>query len=283
MATKFEKNGKQFNFAIIETENELRQNQDVIDLLDKLAIQAFEDHNKKLEADGGKVINMPKKENLWRPNDNWIKSAFGTEENRKIFVIKDEDDKAVQVSIALFDDKNSRKKIGINENIGTFIYITSIITSNEYKGQGFLGQMFNKILTYAENPKRNYQKPIQFATSVTQTACETKLGIINDVINLDIYSAMWQDRLINNKLQVRFQDLDNPNNQYGKEIFDLKDFLIDKKIDKLKVSELVESKKDEASKQNQFVRGFYLIGDQPRTYIELKEFKKIKREQFNQK
>lgn len=110
MTTKFEKNGKQFNFAIIETENELRQNQDVIDLLDKLAIQAFEDHNKKLEADGGKVINMPKKENLWKPNDNWIKSAFGTEENRKIFVIKDEDDKAVQVSIALFNNENSRKK-----------------------------------------------------------------------------------------------------------------------------------------------------------------------------
>lgn len=176
------------------------------------------------------------------------------------------------------------KKIGINENIGTFVYITSIITSDEYKGQGFLGQMFNKILTYAENPKRNYPKPIQFATSITQTACETKLGIINDVINLDIYSAMWQDRLINNKLQVRFQDLDNPNNQYGKEIFDLEDFINEsKKIDKIKVSDIVESKKEEASKQNQFVRGFFLIGEQPKNYIDLKEFKKIKREQFNQK
>jgi hypothetical protein len=91
---------------------------------------------------------------------------------------------------------------------------------------------------------------------------------------------MWQDRLINNKLQLRFQDLDDANNQYGKEIFDLEDFLIDKKIDKAKVSELVESKKEEASKENQFVRGFYLIGDQPRTYIELKQFKQIKQQKF---
>lgn len=280
MTKTFTKNNETFSIIVIENKKDLKDNQDVIDLLDKLAIEAFEDHNKKLEAEGGKVINMPAKENLWKPSNEWISNAFKEGENRKIFAIKNSKNEAVQTVIALFDNKTNRERINIDNNVGTFIYLTSIVTSEKYKGQGFLGQMFNKILTYAENPKRNYQKPIQFATSITQTACETKLGTINDVINLDIYSAMWQDRLINNKLQVRFQDLDNANNQYGKEIFDLKDFLIDKKIDKLKVSELVESKKDEASKQNQFVRGFYLIGDQPRTYIELKEFKQIKQQQF---
>jgi len=280
MTNTFTKNNETFSIIVIENEKELRANQDVIDLFDKLALEAFQDHNKKLEAEGGRVINIPAKQNLWRPSNEWIANAFKEGENRKIFVIKNSKNEAVQSVIALFDNKTNRERINIDKDVGTFIYLTSIVTSEKYKGQGFLGQMFNKILTYAENPKRNYPKPIQFATSITQTACETKLGAINDVINLDIYSAMWQDRLINNKLQVRFQDLDNANNQYGKEIFDLKDFLIDKKIDKLKVSELVESKKDEASKQNQFVRGFYLIGDQPRTYIELKEFKQVKQQQF---
>jgi hypothetical protein len=184
----------------------------------------------------------------------------------------------VQVSIALFNDPKSIKNIGVEA--GTFVYITSIITADEYKGKGFLGQMFSKILTYTENPKRNYKPPFKYATSITQTSCLIDGEVINEVINLDTYANMWLDRLENNKIQIRFQDIDNASNQYGREVFDLKDFVNDNEIKRKEISDLIESKKEEAKNENRFVRGLYLIGEEPRNYIETKFFRKIKQDKF---
>ena len=88
MTKTFTKNNETFSIIVIENEEGLRANQDVINLLDKLAIEAFQDHNKKLEDEGGKIINMPEKKNLWKPSDEWISNAFKEGENRKIFAIK---------------------------------------------------------------------------------------------------------------------------------------------------------------------------------------------------
>ena len=147
MTKTFTKNNETFSIIVIENEKDLRANRDVINLLDKLAIEAFEDYNKKLEKEGGKIINMPEKKNLWKPSDEWISNAFKEGENRKIFAIKNSKNEAVQSVVALFDNKTNRERIKIDNNVGTFIYLTSIVTSKKYKGQGFLGQMFNKILT----------------------------------------------------------------------------------------------------------------------------------------
>lgn len=281
MKKLFTKNNENFYFKVIETEKEFRDNPKTIELLDKLAIEAFIDKNKRLQQENGKIINMPKKEELWSPNENWIKNSFGTSENRKIFVIENENGDPVQVSIALFNDPKSIKNIGIEA--GTFVYITSIVTAEEYKGKGFLGQMFNKILSYTENPKRNYKPPFKYVTSITQTSCLIDGEVINEVINLDTYANMWLDRLENNKIQIRFQDIDNASNQYGREIFDLKDFLDNNKIKRREISDLIDSKKEEAKSENRFVRGLYLIGDEPRNYIETKSFKKVKEDKFLQK
>jgi hypothetical protein len=143
--------------------------------------------------------------------------------------------------------------------------------------------MFNKILTYTENPKRNYELPFKYATSITQTPCLIDGEVINEVINLDVYANLWLDRLENNKIQIRFQDIDNASNQYGREIFDLKDFLNVNEIKKKEISDLIDSKKEEAKSENRFVRGLYLIGKEPRNYIETKAFKKIKQDKFLQK
>jgi hypothetical protein len=281
MKKLFTKNNENFYFKVIETEKEFRQNFKTIELLDKLAIEAFIDRDKKLQKENGKIINMPKKEELWSPNENWIKNSFGTDENRKIFVIENENGDPVQVSIALFNDPKSIKNIEVEA--GTFVYITSIVTAEEYKGKGFLGQMFNKILTYTENPKRNYEPPFKYATSITQTPCLIDGEIINEVINLDTYANMWLDRLENNKIQIRFQDIDNASNQYGREIFDLKDFFNGNEIKRKEISDLIDSKKEEAKSENRFVRGLYLIAEEPRNYIETKAFKKIKQDKFLQK
>ena len=58
--------------------------EDIAEVAKKIA--EIRSEAKKLQKENGKIINIPKKENLWSPNENWIKNSFETSENRKIFV-----------------------------------------------------------------------------------------------------------------------------------------------------------------------------------------------------
>lgn len=94
-------------------------------------------------------------------------------------------------------------------------------------------------------------------------------------MNLPRYATMWQNRFEENKLQLRYQSLESAKMQEGRERVAIEPFLDGKNLDEKKVSDLVESRAEEASSEGKFVRGLFLEGRQTKSYAEAVNFKRI--------
>jgi len=204
----FNSRGEQYFLRIITTEATFRENPKVAEMLNRLATESEIDLAKEIAPRGERLKKMHKPEELWRATDSWISTAFGTPQNRTVFVIEDSKRNPISTSIMLIDSAEDRKKMRVSPGVGTFVYVTHAVTSEEWKGKGLFSLTLNKAISMLSNPKRNLPLPIDYSISVSAaTALKADGSEINYVMNLPRYARMWSNRFEQNKLQVRLQSV----------------------------------------------------------------------------
>jgi hypothetical protein len=264
-----------FYLKRITTEKEMRENPQAIELLNRLATESEIDLQKRLSPRGFSLRTLHKPSELWQVSEGWLKSSFETEANRTVFVVEDEKGKVAHCTILTINDPEVRKKNRVSDSVGTYIYITHAVTQEEYKGCGLFSKVFDKINTMFLNPKRDLPLPIHYTISVSN-APVVRLSDEEEfdfVMNLPTYAGMWQKRLFDNQVQVRFQDLET-GVQEGRERLPLSNFLISKNFDEIKMSDFVKEKRPEAKVEGKFVRGMFLEGRETKTYAQRVEYRK---------
>ena len=201
------KKGIKFYLRIITKESTFRKYPQVTELLNKLATDSEMDLNKNLmEHRGEKLITVHRPDELWQVSEEWLKSSFETSQNRTVFVVEDEEGNALSTSIMMIDSEIDRKKMRVPDDIGTFVYLGQAVTREDFKGFGLLSATINKTMTMLKNPKREEDviEPVAYSISVSVAKSVKIEGdnkeVFNHVMNLPLYTGMWQRRFEKNNL-----------------------------------------------------------------------------------
>lgn len=261
-------NNKDYQLKVINTEEGLRNNPQAIELLNRLATESEIDLAKKLHGKGIVLKHLHKPNELWQVNDEWLSNSFSNEANRTVFVVEDEG-RPIHATIITINDPSARNKNKVSDEVGTYIYVTHAVTEEEFKGKGVFSAVFNKINTMYLNPKRETAQPIHYSISVSNAEAVrlSDQEELNFIMNLPTYTGMWQKRLTDNQIQIRFQDKVT-NEQEGRERLPVKDYLNNGSLDESKIDLLIKEKKPEAEREGKFVRGMFEEGREARTYAQ---------------
>lgn len=143
----FERNGEQFYLKIVNTEETMREQVQLIDLLNRLATESEIDLDKNLRGRGEHLKTLHKPSQLWQISDEWLATSFGNESNRNVFIIENEEGRPVSTTIALINCPHYRETMKVAEDVGTFVYITHVITEEQFKGSGLFSLTLNKMMT----------------------------------------------------------------------------------------------------------------------------------------
>ena len=273
----FQKNGQQFFLKIVNKEKTMREQIELIEMLNKLATESEIDLDKNLRMRGEHLKTLHKTSELWQVSEEWLSTSFENESNRNVFIIEDEEGRPISATIASINCPRYREAMKVSEDVGTFVYITHVITRGDFKSCGCFSLTLNKIMTMLSNPKRELPAPIYYSISVSAAKAERESDgeEITYIMNLPRYAKMWQNRFENNQLQPRFQSLESAKVQEGRERVHLENFLDkEKKNDEKKVSDFVESHNEEATREGKWVRGLFLEGRQNKSYAEAVQFKR---------
>lgn len=273
----FQKNGEQFYLKIVNTEQTMREQVELISMLNRLATESEIDLDKSLRTRGEHLKTLHEPHQLWQISEEWLSTSFENESNRNVFIIENEAGKPISATIALINCPHYRETMRVAEDVGTFVYITHVITDENFKGHGLFSLTLNKMMTMLSNPKRDLPTPIDYSISVSaaEAVRESDGEEITYIMNLPRYARMWQNRFEDNKLQLRYQSFESPKLQEGRERLLVDPFLDDKNnLDESKVSDLVQSHKQDANSQGKWVRGLFLEGRQTKTYEEAVKFKR---------
>ena len=171
------------------------------------------------------------------------------------------------------NDPQQRIDLQVPEEVGTFVYVDRLSTSERYQGQSVFSSGFDKVLTMLSNPKRELPGPFSYSVSMTSVAAIRADGSeVNYVMNLPRYSQMWQERFTENQLQNRWHyfDVDSQYYQVGRARAPLQDFLAQGKINESAVDALIKDQEIEAKSEGKDVRGVYLEGTTSPDYLEIK-------------
>lgn len=273
----FQKNGQQFYLKIVNKESTMREQVELIEMLNRLATESEIDLDKNLRMRGEHLKTLHKPNELWQVSDEWLSTSFENESNRNVFILEDEEGHPISATIALINCPHYRETMKVSDEVGTFVYITHVITREDFKSNGLFSLTLNKMMTMLSNPKRELPTPIDYSISVSAAKAERDSDgeEMTYIMNLPRYARMWQNRFENNQLQLRFQSLESAKLQEGRDRLHIENFLDgDEFLDEKKVSDLVESRAEEAAKEGKWVRGLFLEGRQTKSHAEAVEFKR---------
>lgn len=273
----FEKDGEQFYLKIVNTEQTMREQVELISMLNRLATESEIDLDKQLRTRGEHLKTLHEPHQLWQISEEWLATSFENESNRNVFIIESEAGKPISATIALINCPHYREAMRVAEDVGTFVYITHVITDENFKGNGLFSLTLNKMMTMLSNPKRNLPTPIDYSISVSaaEAVRESDSEEITYIMNLPRYARMWQNRFEDNKLQLRYQSFESSKLQEGRERLPVDPFLDDKNnLDEKAVSDLVKSRAPEANSEGKWVRGLFLEGRQTKSHEEAVNFKR---------
>lgn len=273
----FQKDGKKFNLRIINKESTMRDNPRVIEMLNRLATESEIDLDKNLRQKGEHLKILHEPHQLWQISDEWLANSFENESNRQVLVVENEIGEPVSCTIALINCPHYRKVNRVPEEVGTYVYVTHVISREDHKNYGMFSRTLDKLMTMLSNPKRDLPTPIEYSISVSAAeAIKEDTGEeMTYIMNLPRYTRMFQNRFEDNKLQVRFQSLESAKLQEGRDRLPVEPFLNEAgDLDEKKVSNLVEERKPEAASEGKWVRGLFLEGRQTKNHAEAVEFRR---------
>jgi hypothetical protein len=253
-----------FTIRTLDTCEEMLANPQALNALNRLMFECEQDSNKRFH-----LKNLHTKEELGNVinfNEDWAKKTF--DGKQIVFLVESEGNLACTILLRI-NDEAKRNALKVPESVGTFVYVSDVITEENYKGKGVFSCTFDKIITSIANQKRAFVEPIVYSISMTAAEVLKDNKTLTYPMNLEIYSKIWEKRFFDNKIQVRLQSNDGV--QEGAERF--------KTTDLKKVSEILDSYKEKALSQEKFVRGVYLEGQAPSYEI----CKQLKNDFMNQR
>jgi hypothetical protein len=273
--------GSDLFFLRIITEKEtLLSNPKIIDLLNRLMFESEQDLKKNIARKGEKLKEEHKQNEMWQVSDAWLDDNFVKQDNRMMFVVENKKQEPLSVAITWIDDKEIRQLLQVPESVGTFFYVPFTITEEAYKNTGIASLMFDKVITMLQREDRKTPQPIVFNTSVNIAKSIKENGEeFAHVMNLPRYFTMWSQRFTNNQIQVKHRDL-KTFIQEGKDLIDFKDISNqDGTYNAEKVNNIIENEKPNL-KDGWENRGFFVRGEENRTYAESKEVRKQRATKF---
>ena len=118
----------------------------------------------------------------------------------------------------MINDPETKQNLGIKEE--NFLIFIKALTQREQRNTGLLTKLAFKTLEIVN--KQNEGALVIGCVALKNTVLENGEQR-NYAMNLPRYASMFEKSLVDTKLQVRYADKDNK--QFGKDRFDLKEFL----------------------------------------------------------
>lgn len=222
----------------INTPEQLRNRPDIIDMLNRLAIESEEALDSNLRRVGSRLKSRLTQEQTWQVTETFIDSL---EDGKTTILVAEENGRAVALLGFIKNKEDIADRLGIENN---YIMFFKALTEREYRGTG----IFKELLTHA---MQGLENPLVIGCVSNKKAITDEGVEFDHVMNLDMYGSMMSKLFPDPKLQVRSQ---SPlGRQYGHEKFDLKQFIEGRSVNQDAVQRII-NERDDGKKQI----GFYI-------------------------
>ncbi len=200
--------------------------------------------------------------------------TFDREDNQTAFIVENKVGEPAVGMLIFINDPVQRRDLKVADEVGTFVYVSDIMTADKYRGKGIFSTAFDKILTMMSNEKRGFKHPFEYSISMTRATSVKDSGESETeyVMNLPRYAEMWKHRFPENELQNRWQYRDSQSGEnkiIGLNRMPLEEYLRGGKINEAEIDRLMKHQMVEAEKEGKEVRGLYLAGHSRESHAEV--------------
>tara|TARA_R110000868_G_C10906702_1_gene764677 strand:+ start:1106 stop:1945 length:840 start_codon:yes stop_codon:yes gene_type:complete len=240
-------------YNVISSEKSFRARKDIAQMLDRLSLESEEDLTSILQARSEKLEKPLSSEQSWKVSEKWVKSFDAT--NKTVVFLDNEKREILALAIFMINDPETKQNLGIKEE--NFLIFIKALTQREQRNTGLLTKLAFKTLEIVN--KQNEGVVVIGCVALKNTVLENGEQR-NYAMNLPRYASMFEKSLIDTKLQVRYADKDQ--NQFGKDRFDLKEFLSkqDGSVNESTIKKIITQYKPKAREENKELIGFYVEG-----------------------
>ena len=240
-------------YNVISSEKSFRARKDIAQMLDRLSLESEEDLTSILQARSEKLEKPLSSEQSWKVSEKWVKSFDAT--NKTVVFLDNEKREILALAIFMINDPETKQNLGIKEE--NFLIFIKALTQREQRNTGLLTKLAFKTLEIVN--KQNEGVVVIGCVALKNTVLENGEQR-NYAMNLPRYASMFEKSLIDTKLQVRYADKDNK--QFGKDRFDLKEFLSkqDGSVNESTIKKIITQYKPKAREENKELIGFYVEG-----------------------
>lgn len=240
-------------YNVISSEKSFRARKDIAQMLDRLSLESEEDLTSILQARSEKLEKPLSSEQSWKVSEKWVKSFDAT--NKTVVFLDNEKREILALAIFMINDPETKQNLGIKEE--NFLIFIKALTQREQRNTGLLTKLAFKTLEIVN--KQNEEALVIGCVALKNTVLENGEQR-NYAMNLPRYASMFEKSLIDTKLQVRYADKDNK--QFGKDRFDLKEFLSkqDGSVNESTIKKIITQYKPKAREENKELIGFYVEG-----------------------
>ena len=240
-------------YNVISSEKSFRARKDIAQMLDRLSLESEEDLTSILQARSEKLEKPLSSEQSWKISEKWVKSFDAT--NKTVVFLDNEKREILALAIFMINDPETKQNLGIKEE--NFLIFIKALTQREQRNTGLLTKLAFKTLEIVN--KQNEGVVVIGCVALKNTVLENGEQR-NYAMNLPRYASMFEKSLIDTKLQVRYADKDQ--NQFGKDRFDLKEFLSkqDGSVNESTIKKIITQYKPKAREENKELIGFYVEG-----------------------
>lgn len=225
----------------ITTEAHLRSRPDIIEMLNNLAVESEESLDRNLRSKGARLARLASRNETWQVNEEFI-STF--EDNKITLYVAEDETRPLALIGCIDNNEEIAARLGIDNN---YVMFFKALTQRDCRGAG----LFRELLTEAMKDRQDKQVIgcVSFKKAVTDEGVE-----FDHVMNLEMYGSMMLKLFPDSKIQVRYQSPGG--RQYGREKFDLKDFIENRTTNQNSIQALIDSRRD--TQPDKKMIGFYI-------------------------
>lgn len=214
----------------INTPDQLKQRPDIIERLNRLAMESEEALDTNLKRGGARLKTRLSREQTWQVTESFIDSMA---DGKTTILVAEEGGKPQALIGFIKNREDIAERLGIENN---YIMFFKALTERECRGAG----IFKELLAYA---MKDQQDPLVIGCVSNKKAITDEGVEFDHVMNLDMYASMMLKLYPDSKLQVRSQS--PMGRQYGHEKFDLKDFIENRTVNQSAVQRIINERDDD--------------------------------------
>jgi len=242
----FAKDGEPYYYKTICSVETLRENPQVIEALNRLAIESEEDLSLSLQAKGQRLKNPLTYENSWKVDEKWLDTFEET--SKSIALVEDTNGKLIALTAFMVNDEATRVNLGIDED---YIIFIKALTDKAYRNTGVITSLLGEVM-------KEVKDHLCVGCVSIKTAINEEGEEFDYVMNLPRYAQMFKKTFENNKLQVRCES--PMGTQRGEEKIELDSIIESGSINQQTLSTIITSQRAQALAGDKKLVGFYIHG-----------------------